>query len=582
MTNSPRQYLLTALQQLCAARDWQWPDGVQVDEPPAHVGADYATNIALQISRTLGQPPRQIAEGLVPALLEDACIESAEIAGPGFINVKFTDGFFIESLSALRADERLGVPVLSSKRVVIDFGGPNVAKPLHVGHLRSSILGESLKRIARFAGDTVYGDIHMGDWGTPMGMLLAYLQNEHPDWPYFQEGFTDVSGESPVSIEDLKTLYPLAAAKFKEDPEFAKQALAATLKLQGGDFGLTALWKHFVDVSVVAIKENMDELDVEFDWWYGESHYHDRIAPLVEKLRTSGAAVESDGALVIPIASMPDEPPMILTKSDGAFLYSTTDLAAVEERVSVDKLDLLLYVVDQRQKLHFQQLFAVAKQVGVAAPETHMEHLGFGTVNGPDGKPFKTRAGGVMQLKDLLILAHEKAEERLAETETAREYPEDERKQVVHAVALAALKYADLINHRSSDYSFDTERFTSFEGKTGPYLLYTAARIASIARKLPDTKKVAHSISATERPLALRLLGFADDVCQAYEQRAPHVLCESLYQLAATYNQFYHQTNIVNEQDINQQETWLALSDLAHRQFVLGLNLLAIPSVERL
>ncbi len=582
MSQSVSQYVLGLLQLVCKEKGWAWPEGVQCTEPPAHVTADTATNIAMQLTKALGLSPRDIAGQVMEALQQCEYVTSVEIAGPGFLNITLAPDFFTLHLVTLQKDERLGVPQLSNKRTVVDFGGPNVAKPLHVGHLRSSVIGESIKRLARFAGDTVYGDIHMGDWGTPMGMLIAFLKKEHPEWPYFSDNFTGDGGQSPVSIEDLKVLYPQAASLYKEDPEFAKQALAATTNLQNGHVGYRALWQHFVDVSLAAIKANMAELEVDFDWWYGESHYHNRIAPLIQRLKDAGQAVESEGALIIQISSMPDEPPFILAKSDGSYLYSTTDIAAIDERINVDHIEQFLYVVDQRQKLHFEQLFAVAKQVGLANDQQSFEHLGFGTVNGPDGRPFKTRAGGVMELKDLIALAHEKAADRLAETQGASAYTPAERENITHAVALAALKYADLINHRASDYSFDVDRFTSFEGKTGPYLLYTSARIHSIMRKLPDTPRVVHSIGDVERPLAYRLLGFADEVAMAYSQRAPHILCEALYQLAAIYNQFYHQTNIVSETSAETQQTWLALSEIALREFTLGLQLLGIPSVEKL
>lgn len=550
----------------------------------------FQSNGALTTAKESGESPRQIAEKIAGSLKDNPIFSQVEVAGPGFINLTLQDKYLAEQTNRLLQDDRVGIDLLKPQKVIIDFGGPNVAKPLHVGHLRSSIIGDSLQRLYRFLGHEVYGDIHLGDWGTPMGLLIAAIKEEQPELPYFNPDYTvKFPADSPVSIDDLEVLYPQAAARAKEDEEFRKKALEATAQLQAGHPGYTALWKHFVEVSIAALKENFDNLGVTFDWWYGESHYHHRIAPLLEKLQEQGFAKYSEGALIIPLENQTTQetPPLLLTKSDGAYLYSTTDLAAIEERVREDRAEIILYVVDQRQSLHFKQVFAAAYKTGVAPQEVVLRHLGFGTMNGPDGKPFKTRAGGVMKLKDLINLTEEKSLERMQEAGLGNQYPEEERREIAQKVGKAALKFADLINNRTSDYLFDPDRFASFEGKTGPYLVYTAVRIKSIFRKLEldPEKNFAGKITPPgdqERNLMLTLNLLTEAINEAYQQNAPHHLGEFAFKLGQEFNAFYQKCRILTEKDEVKRNSWIALARLSYLELKLVLNILGIEIPERM
>lgn len=576
------QALLTDLLRTAATElGYPYPDGVSIAEPPAHIPADAATNIALQLAKTAGQPPREVAERFAEALRKAPEVSEVSLAGPGFVNVTLSSEYLMKVFSGFQRDPRQGVAAFSNSKNIIDYGGPNVAKPLHVGHLRSSVLGEAIKGIARFAGDQVTGDIHLGDWGTPMGMLLAQLEEQYPDWPYFQDGATDFSTESPITMADLQALYPQAAGRFKVEEDFKQKAQQATAQLQQGNPGYRALWQHFVNVSVADIKTNMDRLDVTFELWNGESAVHDLIVPMLSDLAAKNLSEESEGATIVPLGD--ELVPLMLTKSDGAFLYSTTDMATLIDRTR-EHYDKVWYVVDQRQKLHFQQLFAAARKTGIVPDSMQLEHFGFGTVNGPDGRPFKTRDGNAMQLKDLLDLAHAKATEKLEEAGVGKEYPQDEQAAIVRNVAIASLKFADLINHRASDYSFDVERFMSFEGKTGPYLLYTVARINSILRKFDGDLSITtlSRLTEHERPLILRLMQFGEAVADSYASGQPHILADHLYQLATEFNHFYHHYNILQESDPEVQAGWLALAETTVNQLKLGLSLLAIPVPDRM
>lgn len=589
-----KTYLAALVETICHELGYPFPSDMVIDEPPAHIAADYSLNVALLLSKGLGQSPREVADHLAERMRTEAGIKNVEIAGPGFLNVTLQDSVLLEAAEHQLGDGKLGVvPIARPRKVIIDYGGPNVAKPLHVGHLRSAVIGQSLKNFHRYMGHTVYGDVHLGDWGTPMGMLIAIMARRNPEWPYFDPAFSgQYPLESPVSMDDLQHLYPEAAGLFKTDLEFQKEAQAATAELQSGRPGYRALWQHFVDVSKAAIKDIFEDLGVDFEWWYGESHYHDRIAPMVERLKKQGQAEISEGALVIPLTPARGSqtlPPFILTKSDGAFLYSTTDLAAIEERVWQDGAEAILYVVDQRQSLHFSQVFQAARQTGIAPEKVDLVHLGFGTVNGPDGKPFKTRDGGAMRLEELVAMVIRTARTTMEEAGIAKDYTEAERETIAHTVGIAALKFADLINNRTSDYIFDVDRFVSFEGKTGPYILYTAVRIQSIFRKLAElgeSKHMAHAEggykvalgipSDLERRLLRMMIRFPEVVEKAYRESAPHVLCEYCFELCQQYNAFYHQCPIISEKDQIKKESWIALSYFALRQMKAAMGLLGI------
>jgi arginyl-tRNA synthetase len=549
----------------------------------------FQCNGALPAARVYKQNPRQIAQAVLDALKDGGIFANLSVAGPGFINITLTDDFLAEHIQEMAADERLSCPPVENPRnVVIDFGSPNVAKPMHVGHLRSSIIGDSLQRLYRFRGDHVIGDNHLGDWGVQMGMIIYELSLRQPDLPYFDP---DYSGpypeEPPISIDELEELYPAIAARSETDPAVREAVRQATVDLQQGRPGYRALWQHMVNVSNAEQKADFETLGITFDHWYGESHYHNMIPPMIERLRETGHAQVSRGAVVVPLTPEEEEqeiPPLILVKSDGAYMYGTTDLATVILRVDEFKADLILYVIDERQSFHLKQVFLAAKQTGLA-PDTELVHVAFGTVNGPDGKPFKTRAGGVMRLKDLIKMITDKALERMAESGVATDFDEAECMDVARKVGIAALKFADLMNDRTSGYILDLDQFSRFEGRTGPYLLYTAVRIKSIMRKAAEQSLSPGPIlppTPAERNLMLTATQLPEAVQRAYEDYSPKHLCDFAYSLAVVFNQFYNQCHILSEEDPARQASWLALVKLCLDQLDLTLSLLGIEIPERM
>ncbi len=550
----------------------------------------FQCNGALAAAKLVERNPRDLAVSVVAALPVDGIFSETSVAGPGFINLVVTDEFLAIHTNEVAGDARLGVPVAQPRRMVVDYGGPNVAKELHVGHLRPAVIGESLKRLFRFLGHEVVGDVHLGDWGTPMGQLIVELEERRPELPYFDSRFTGPYPEvSPVTIEDLQEMYPVAAARAADDLAYGERSRRATLELQDGRAGYRALWQHFRDVSVAALRAVYDDLGVEFDLWHGESTVADRLGPLTERLVAEGHAVESDGALVITVARPDDTkviPPMMLVKSDGATLYTTWDLATIEDRIETLGTEVMIYVVDVRQSLHFEQVFRAARTTGIAPPGTVLDHAGNGTVNGPDGKPFKTREGGLLRLRDLMAMVERRAMERLDENALAVDYPDAERRRIARQVGLAALKFGELHNHRTSNYVFDIERFTSFEGKTGPYLLYGAVRIQSILRKAADRGlrpgPVVPPTFEPERDLMLALARLPEVIDRAAEQRAPNHLAEYAYELVTDFNRFYEACHILREEDPDRRGSWLALVDLTLRQLELLLGLLVIEIPERM
>ncbi|HRJ63121.1 MAG TPA: arginine--tRNA ligase, partial [Brevundimonas sp.] len=490
--------------------------------------------------------------------------------------------------------------VEAPRKVVIDFAGPNVAKPMHVGHLRSSIIGESLKRIFRFRGDSVWGDAHFGDWGFQMGLLIVALGDEGRADGFLVEGDGPFPAESPVSLEDLERLYPAAAAMAKEDAGFRDRARKATAELQGGRPGYRALWAHFVAVSRTALEREFGALGVTFDLWNGESDADPVMAEMIAHLEATGLLVEDDGARVVHVAKpgemrkkkladgsvieVPSPPPLLVISSEGSAMYGTTDLATILDRRKAIDPDLILYVVDERQAEHFEQVFRAAYLAGYAA-EGSLDHLGFGTMNGPDGKPFKTRAGGVLKLHDLITMAVDKARERLHEAKLGDDLPEAEFEAIAHKVAVAALKFADLSNSRTTSYVFDLDRFMSFEGKTGPYLLYQAVRIKSLLRKGADqgaTPGPIVVVEPAERDLALTLDAFSQAVAEAYDKRMPHVIAEHAYRLAQSFSKFYAACPVLIAPDEATRGSRLTLSKAALDQLETALNLLGIDTPERM
>ena len=564
--------------------------------------ADFQSNSALAAAKALKANPRELAARVAARLEGDPRLASIEIAGPGFINLKIADAALAARAAEVAADaSHSGAAVVCSPRkVVIDFAGPNVAKPMHVGHLRSSIIGESLKRIFRFRGDTVWGDAHFGDWGFQMGLLIVAVGDEGKAADFLARGDGPFPSESPVSLEDLERLYPAAAATAKEDPGFRDRARKATAELQGGRRGYRALWAHFVAVSRTALEREFGALGVTFDLWNGESDADPVMAEMITHLEAAGLLVEDDGARVVHVAhpgetrkrkladgsviEAPSPPPLLVISSEGSAMYGTTDLATILDRRKAIDPDLILYVVDERQAEHFEQVFRAAYLAGYA-PEGSLDHLGFGTMNGPDGKPFKTRAGGVLKLHDLITMAVEKARERLHEAQLGDDLPEAEFATIAHKVAVAALKFADLSNSRTTSYVFDLDRFISFEGKTGPYLLYQAVRIKSLLRKGAEQGAAPGSIviaEPAERDLALTLDAFSQAVSEAYDKRMPHVIAEHAFRLAQSFSKFYAACPVLVAPDAAVRDSRLALSKAALDQLETALDLLGIDTPERM
>ena len=549
--------------------------------------AQFQCNGALAAAKQAKANPREIAHKIAARLKADPVFAKVEIAGPGFINLDMADGVLETRVRGMDGDARLGAPDTGKgKSLVIDFGGPNVAKPMHVGHLRSGIIGDCLQRLFRANGWAVTSDVHLGDWGLQMGQLISEIGLRGIAPIYFDANYTGpYPSESPVSMDDLEEIYPAASAACKADPARLELARAATAELQAGRPGYRALWRHFFTVSEVGLKREYGSLGISFDLWKGEADVDPLIAPMVDDLKKSGLAVMSEGALVVPVAEETDKkemPPLILLKSDGAVLYGTTDLATIVDRVKNQNPDLILYVVDQRQHTHFEQVFRAAKKAKLNG-KAAMEHLGYGTMNGADGKPFKTRAGGVMKLYDLIAMASDEAGKRLAEQGLAADYPEDERAAIAKAVGIAAIKFSDLSNHPQSDYIFDLARFTRFEGKTGPYLQYAAVRIQSILRRAEGEghKLTAPVIrSPEERKLVLALLALSDAMALAETRRAPNVLCDYVFTLAQEFSRFYSEHHILSEVDVELRAARLGLCALTLRTLekVLGLLGIEIPA----
>jgi arginyl-tRNA synthetase len=568
----------------------RWGDVIVSDRPDL---GDYQCNGALGAAKSQKKNPRELAQALVSALSVHQNDFQLSLAGPGFMNIRLEPHFLAKYASQMALDPRLGIPATGNPRkVVIDFGGPNVAKAMHVGHLRSAIIGDSLKRIYQFKGDEVLGDNHLGDWGSPMGMLICELKRRQPQLPYFDPHLKGpYPSESPVTITELEQMYPIASARFKSDEADKAEVLRATDELQQGRPGYLALWKHFLRITIEDMKIDFGRLGISFDLWLGESFYEDKMPAMVDRLKKAGMTEVSEGALII---SLPDEmPPLILVKSGGGYLYHTSDLATVDYRVRELKTQLALYVVDKRQSLHFKQVFAAAKKAGIAQ-STELVHVAFGTMNGVDGKPFKTREGGVLKLKDLMEMVTQKALQRLEEIGAARGYEASELQSIADKVALATLKYADLKNSREADYTFDLDKFTQFEGATGPYLLYSAVRIKSILRKAHEAGVLASGPQAVthlpilppaveaERKLLLHLAQLPDSVDRAYAEREPHHLCHYGYELAQAFNFFYRECHILREENSDRRNSWLALCSLSLRHLEQILNLLGISVPERM
>lgn len=551
--------------------------------------AQFQCNGALAAAKAAKLNPRAVAEKVAARLKADPRFAKIEIAGPGFLNFTLTDDALANDLLAAAADPRGGVEKRAHPQtVIVDFVGVNIAKAMHVGHLRSTIIGDSLQRLFRFAGDTVYSDVHFGDWGLQMGQLISELAREKPELPYFNPAFEGPYPEqSPVTMEDLELLYPRASAASKSSADRLDEARKATAELQKGRPGYVALWRHFQTVSIEGVKRELASLGVHPDWWKGESDADPLVEDMVSDLQKRGLAVESDGALVVHIGEETDKkemPPLIVRKSDGGALYETTDLATIVDRVRMVDPDLILYVVDQRQGDHFEKVFRGARKAGLNGNAV-LDHIGFGTVNGTDGKPFKTRDGGTLKLADLIAQAQTEARARLEEHGIGADYSETERAEIARQVGLAAIKFADLSTYRTTNYVFDLSRFTRFEGETGPYLQYQAVRIKSLLRKAQEAgfKDAAVAVtSESERNLALALLRLPDAMSLAQTRRAPNVLCGHAFELAQAYSRFYGEHHIMSESDAGVRGARLALCRVVLSQLILVLELLGIEVPERM
>ena len=551
---------------------------------------EYQCNGAMAGAKTYHKAPLMIAEDVVKHLTESSVFSVAEAVKPGFINLKVRESFISHYLEQMKVSDSLGVEKTEDpKTIIIDYGGPNVAKPLHVGHLRSAIIGESIKRMGRFMGHKVIGDVHLGDWGLQMGLIITQLRDMKPDLPYFDDDFQgEYPKEAPFTIGELEEIYPAASARSKEDEQFRQEALEATHLLQEGKPGYRALWNHIMNVSVTDLKKNYEKLNVTFDLWKKESDAQPYIPDMVEKMKQEGYAYLDQGALVVDVKEESDTkeiPPCMILKSDGASLYTTTDLATIVEREKLFHPDEILYVVDKRQEMHFIQVFRCAKKTGLLPDKTKLSFLGFGTMNGKDGKPFKTREGGVMRLEHLIADINEEMFKKIVENRSVRDKDAQETAQIV---GLAAIKYGDLSNQATKDYVFDIDRFTSFEGNTGPYILYTIVRIKSILNRYVEaggnleSGEILEASSDSEKALMLALSGFSAMAVNAFEEKAPHKICSYIYELANEFNRFYHETKILSEEDERQKESWIQLLNLAKRVLETSIDLLGFSAPERM
>ncbi|MBQ5778033.1 MAG: arginine--tRNA ligase [Oscillospiraceae bacterium] len=551
--------------------------------------AQFQCNGALTGAKLHRKSPMMIANDVCEKLSGNGIFKSISVAPPGFINIILSDEFIAEEATKMDDSDRLALPLMDKKTIVVDYGGPNVAKPLHVGHLRAAIIGETLKRLARFLGHNVIGDVHLGDWGLQMGLIIAELRDREPSLCYFDESFSgEYPTESPVTIDDLSKLYPEASARSKEDEAFREKAMRATFDLQNGRRGFVELWKKFLEVSVSDLKKSYARLGVDFDMWLGESDSAKYVDELLTLLKDKNITYLSDGALIADVALPTDEepvPPVIISKSDGSQLYATTDLATIIQRKRDFNPDEIWYVVDSRQSMHFKQVFRLCRRAELIGEDAELYHIGFGTMNGSDGKPYKTREGGVMSLSVLIGTAKAAAKERIDASETARNLPEEERDKIAEAVGISAIKFGDLINHRSRDYIFDLNRFLSTEGKTGPYLQYTVVRITSLLSKAEEKGakcgKILPPKSDTERELLIKLFSVGDVLLRAFEEKAPSAICEVMFDIAGLFNRFYFENKILANENEAERASWLSIISLVRNMLLTLLDIFSteIPSI---
>lgn len=548
----------------------------------------FQCNGAFAGAKQYKKAPFMIADEVVQKISKNEIFKSVEMVKPGFINITLKDEVLLKKAKEIAGDINLGIPQAEkSETIVLDYGGPNVAKPLHIGHLRSAIIGESLKRIARAMGNKVISDVHLGDWGLQIGLVIAELSERNPDWVCFSSDFDpDKDKVNPIDVDELNEIYPFASQKSKSDEAFKEKARAVTAELQSGHKGYIAVWKEIMRVSVRDLKENYKRLYVDFDLWYGESDANEYVDELIEILNKKGLMYESDGAMVVDVEEETDKapiPPVIVKKSDNSNIYATTDLATIIQREKDFSPDRIWYVVDKRQGLHLTQVFRCARKAGIVPDSTELAHLAIGTMNGKDGKPYKTRDGGVMRLSDLINTVVEAAYEKMSDENFDTK---EEKRDAAQKVAVAAVKFGDLSNHIQKDYIFDIDKFLSFEGKTGTYLIYTVTRINSILRNLGvnnDGQMFFSGIySDIERELLLNIILSGEAFKHALSERAPSVICDNAYRLASLFSTFYHDNHIMGETDKNKQSNWISLCILVRKLLIRHLDVLGIKAVERM
>ena len=551
---------------------------------------EFQCNGAMAGAKQYKCAPIAIANDVVEKLEGSKVFSAVNAVMPGFLNMNLSEEFVAEYMRGMASADKFGLEMPAvPKKIIVDYGGPNVAKPLHVGHLRSAVIGESIKRICRYVGHDVLGDVHLGDWGLQMGLVITGLQERQPDLVYYDESYEgEYPKEAPFTIAELEEIYPAASAKSKEDPEYKAKAMEATFKLQNGVRGYRALWKHIINVSIADMKQIYNTLNVEFDLWKGESDVHDLIPEMVKLMKDGGYAYISDGALVVDVKEETDTremPPCMILKSDGAALYNTTDLATIMERMNLYQPDELIYLTDKRQELYFEQVFRCAKKTKLVKENTKLYWLGFGTVNGSNGKPYKTRDGGVMRLENLIKETKEEMYRKIMEN---REMDEADAREIAGTVAISALKYGDLSNQASKDYIFDVDRFTSFEGDTGPYILYTIVRIKSILAKYKEQGGSMEGLlieapgNTSTKELMMQLAGFQAMMQSAYEEIAPHKVCAFIYDLANAFNRFYHETKILGEEDEAKKVSLIALLTLTKGVLEAAIDVLGFSAPDKM
>jgi arginyl-tRNA synthetase len=551
----------------------------------------YQCNGALAAAKQYKTAPIKIAQEIVEVLQGSSTFKEINAIMPGFINITISDSFLTDYLNQMTLAEDFGCEKEPNpKKILIDYGGPNIAKPLHVGHMRSAIIGESIKRLLRFCGNEVTGDVHLGDWGTQMGLTIAELKRRKPELAYFDESYQgEYPKEAPFTISELEEIYPAASEYSKQNPEFKEEAKQVTYQLQNGHRGYNAIWNHMLEVSVSDIKRIYDILNVSFELWKKESDVQPYIPEMVQYLKDNNYTRISEGALVVDVKEETDTkeiPPCMILKSDGAALYNTTDLATIVERMKLFEPDHIIYITDKRQELYFETVFRCARKTKLVKEDTKLTHIGYGTMNGKDGKPFKTREGGVMRLDNLIKSVNDEVYRKIMEN---RSMEEEEARVIAAQVGLAALKYGDLSNQISKDYIFDVDRFTSFEGDTGPYILYTIVRIKSILakfneldRKAPQKAVILPTASPSEQALMLEITKFNEMIYAAYQEVAPHRICAYIYDLANAFNSFYHDTKIIAEEDLEKQSSWIVLITLVQDILLKCIELLGFVAPERM